>query len=114
MRVEDYRFGRIVVDGKAYTNDIIVLSNGGVVSDWWRKEGHVLQVCDIEKYLSGDVKVLIVGQGASGCMVVADEVYEWGKRRGIDVVALLTGDAVVEFNRRADEGSVAGAFHLTC
>ena len=114
MRVEDYSFGRIVVDGRAYTNDIIVLPNGGVVSDWWRKEGHVLQVCDVEKHLRDEVKVLIVGRGADGCMVVADEVYEWASRRGIDVVALLTGDAVAEFNRRADEDGVAGAFHLTC
>ena len=114
MRVEDYRFGRIVVDGKVYINDIIVLPDGGVVSDWWRKDGHVLQVCDIERHLRNDVKVLVVGRGASGCMVVADEVCEWCRRRGMDVVALLTADAVVEFNRRANEDGVAGAFHLTC
>ncbi|RKY18661.1 MAG: hypothetical protein DRP63_01775 [Planctomycetota bacterium] len=114
MRIDDYRFGRIVVDGKVFTNDVILLPDGCVISDWWRREGHLLQVCDIEKHLRDDVKVLIVGRGANGCMVVADEVYKWAGCRGMDVVALVTGDAVAEFDRRADEASIAGAFHLTC
>ncbi|RKY13461.1 MAG: hypothetical protein DRP82_05365, partial [Planctomycetota bacterium] len=46
--------------------------------------------------MSDDIRVLIVGKGANGCMVVADEVYEWAGRRGMDVVALLTRDAVAE------------------
>ncbi|MGB9440927.1 MAG: hypothetical protein WCB15_23500, partial [Desulfobacterales bacterium] len=37
--IEKYSFGKIVVNGVTYTNDIKIVQ-GRVVSDWWRKKGH--------------------------------------------------------------------------
>ena len=45
-RLEDYSFGRLVVDGEEQTNDVIVLP-GRVVTNWWRKEGHSLAMEDL-------------------------------------------------------------------
>jgi hypothetical protein len=37
--IEKYSFGKIVVNGVTYTNDIKIVQ-GRVVSEWWRKKGH--------------------------------------------------------------------------
>src|SRR5918994_662614 len=37
-RLEDYSFGRIVVDGEEQTRDLIVLPHR-VLTNWWRREG---------------------------------------------------------------------------
>ena len=45
MPVEHYSFGRITIDGKTYTSDVIVIK--GEVRSWWRKEGHRVALDDI-------------------------------------------------------------------
>jgi hypothetical protein len=45
-RLEDYSFGRIVVDGEEQTRDLIVLPHR-VLTNWWRREGHSLAVEDL-------------------------------------------------------------------
>jgi hypothetical protein len=45
--IEKYSFGKIVVNGVAYTNDIKIVK-GRVVSDWWRKRGHSVDIEDIQ------------------------------------------------------------------
>jgi hypothetical protein len=47
-RLEDYSFGRIVVDGDEHTRDLIVLPDR-VVANWWRREGHSLVIEDLEQ-----------------------------------------------------------------
>jgi len=37
--IEKYSFGRMTIDGKEYTKDLMILS-GRVRADWWRKKGH--------------------------------------------------------------------------
>ena len=45
-RIEGYSFGSISVDGRRYKSDLIIYPDR-VRSDWWRKEGHQLQLEDI-------------------------------------------------------------------
>ena len=45
-RIDHYDFGRIVIDGREETRDLIILPDR-VVRDWWRQEGHVLVVDDL-------------------------------------------------------------------
>ena len=42
-RIDHYEFGRIVVDGRQETNDLILLPDR-VVRNWWRQDGHALVV----------------------------------------------------------------------
>ena len=46
MKITSYGFGRIVIDGKTYDKDVIILPEA-VVSPWWRAEGHVLTPADL-------------------------------------------------------------------
>ncbi len=61
-RIDHYEFGRIVIDGREETNDLIIPSDR-VVRDWWRQEGHALVVDDLGEVLDELPTHLVVGQG---------------------------------------------------
>ena len=113
MLIDSYEFGRIVIDGKTYTSDVIVGSES-VDSSWWRKQGHSLQVEDLPTLLEHHPRVLIVGTGYSGVLKVEQEVERALQSRGIELVVARTEDACHEFNARGGGRGVVAALHLTC
>ncbi|HUX02133.1 MAG: Mth938-like domain-containing protein [Phycisphaerae bacterium] len=114
MHIDEYQFGRMVVDGKAYRKDLILLPDG-VRSDWWREEGHSLGEADLADVFAAKPEVLVVGTGAHGVMGVSPEARRALERAGIQVIVEPTGEAVGRYNALAAGGMrVAGAFHLTC
>jgi len=112
--INHYSFGSIEVDGNTYRNDIIIYPQA-IQSDWWRKEGHRLQLEDIERVLSDPPEVLVVGQGDSGMMVVDARVAETLENLNVQLVAAHTKAACENFNKLSQEGKrVVAALHLTC
>jgi hypothetical protein len=49
-RIDHYEFGRIVIDGREETRDLIILPDR-MVLNWWRQEGHALVVDDLGEVL---------------------------------------------------------------
>jgi len=114
MHVDSYTFGRMVVDGKVYTDDLLVLP-GGVRPNWWREHGHSVYEGDLEDVIDAGPDVLVIGTGAHGHVNVPEETWEALAAAGIETRIEKTGQAVQTYNRLAEEGrNVAGAFHLTC
>ena len=116
--IEDYRFGKMVVNGKTYTDDLIIFPDH-IDASWWREKGHKLKVKDLTSVLEAHPDKLIIGRGANGVMKVKDKVIQELREKGIQVTAEKTGKAVTVFNeesRKAEESgaTVVGAFHLTC
>lgn len=64
--IDSYEFGRIAVDGKNYTSDVIIFPDK-VLDGWWRKNGHSLHLQDLKKVLEAEPKpeVLVVGTGVT-------------------------------------------------
>ncbi|MFC1655022.1 MTH938/NDUFAF3 family protein, partial [Myxococcota bacterium] len=86
-----------------------------VTDNWWRGEGHRVDVGDVADLLEASPGVLVVGMGANGLMRVSGGLEKALGDKGIRLVAQASGDAVKTFNKLLDEGEdVAGAFHLTC
>lgn len=114
MHVDSYQFGKIVIDGKTYNSDCIIL--GDIVrSNWWRKQGHLLAVEDLEAVFEAKPSTLIVGCGASGLMKVPDKTRVVLQQNEIKLEALDTKGAVERFNQLSQAGeNVAAALHLTC
>jgi hypothetical protein len=112
-RIESYEFGRMVIDGKDYTRDLIILP-GRILEGWWRQEGHALHSADLEEVIQAEPDLLIVGQGANGRMVVADDARQALERVGIEFVASPTPQAVQRYNAASGGEAIAAAFHLTC
>ena len=113
--IESYRFGQIVIDGHAFSDDVIVFPHR-VQPDWWRKEGHLLHVEDIQKAVDETKpRVLVVGTGKFGVMKIAQEVSEYLVSEDIVLHAEKTDKATKIYNRLIlTDPKILGAFHLTC
>jgi hypothetical protein len=111
-RIEGYDFGRIVVDGKELTRDVIILPDR-LVTNWWRAEGHRLALGDLDDVLEELPDHLVVGTGAYGRMRPDPETLEQLRQRSVEVEALPTSDAVRRYGE-LDPQRTAAALHLTC
>jgi len=116
--ISEYSFGKLVFEGKPYTRDLIILHSQlgtRVLSNWWRKEGHYLQVEDLKEVWDFSPEYLVVGTGAYGVMKVDPRVIDEASSKGIKLESYPTSQAVERFNELYSQGKkVAGAFHLTC
>jgi hypothetical protein len=111
--IQDYAFGSMVVDGEPHTRDLILLPDR-VVGNWWRKEGHRLDVADLQAVLDAAPEVLVVGTGAYGMMQVPEGTCHAVAAAGIELRAARTGEAWQVYNDLRERQPTAGAFHLTC
>lgn len=111
-RIEGYRFGHVLVDGREETRDLIVLP-GRVVRNWWRREGHGLVLEDLEDVLNDLPEKLIVGTGATGQMRPDPQTLDRLRDRGVAVEVAPTEEALRLF-AESDPARTAAALHLTC
>ncbi len=113
VRVDEYDFGRIIVDGKKYNHDVIVFWDGKI-EKWWRKEGHKVCVEDIEKILEKNPEIIVFGTGKYGVMKVGSDVKNLLQKENIKCIEKISDDAVKEFNEKVNKSKVVLAIHLTC
>ncbi len=111
--IENYRFGEIIIQGKRFSSDVKINIKGEILSPWWRKQGHVVDVEDVEDILKDDPEILIIGQGDPGLMKVSSRLKEYLSEKNIKLIELPTKKAIEEYNRLKGQKVVAG-FHLTC
>ncbi len=112
--IQSYSFGQITINDKTYQNDVIVFPDH-VYSDWWRGQGHLLQMSDLQPVLKFKPELLVVGTGAQGVMSVPQTLIEDLNNQGIEVKAVNTHQAVKAFNQTLKQGKkAAAALHLTC
>jgi hypothetical protein len=111
--IDSFRFGHLVVDGRAYSKDVIILPDK-VIANWWRKEGHALHPKDLKEVLAARPDLLVVGQGAQGRMRVTAEARQSLELAGVDLVAEPTERACETYNKLCEKKVVAAALHLTC
>lgn len=113
--IESYGFGRMVINGKVYSSDLIIYPDGQIQDSWWRKQGHCLVEADIVSLIEKQPAVIVAGTGASGLMKPAGELKTLLDHKGIEFIAQPTGKAMEIFNRlRSPDKKVGGCFHLTC
>jgi len=111
--IESYSFGRMKIDGVTYTSDVIVLADR-VKSDWWRIEGHRLDVEDLLEVFKAKPEILVVGTGYYGLMKVLPETEKRLHTEEIKLIAEKTEKAYKIYNELSKSSRVVGAFHLTC
>ena len=112
MIIESYSFGKIKVNDKVYTSDLIIFPES-IDPSWWRKEGHYLQVADITEIVEKKPEVLIIGTGFYGYMKISPEVIEHLNSSGLKYYIEKTKIAVDIYNN-TEIYNKTGAFHLTC
>lgn len=113
MRIEAYSFGSIIIEGRRYTSDVVVYPDR-VDDRWWRTEGHLLQLSDIQDVLATEPAALVVGTGFSARMRVVPEVASELERRGIELIVQPTDEAWKTYNELQASRRTVAALHLTC
>jgi hypothetical protein len=113
MKIDSYEFGRMVVDGRAYTTDLILYPDR-VDASWRRIAGHRLCLRDLDAALSVKPDILLIGTGFSGVMQVPDDVRRAIAQEGIALYVARSGEAADLFGSLPRHKKVVAAFHLTC
>ncbi len=112
MKIDRYRFGEIVIDGKSYSSDIMLVA--GRVAEWWRKAGHEVAVADLTEIIAAGPEILIIGTGAYGAVRIHPETASYLAEKGIELIASPSQQACDKYNELHVKHRLAAAFHLTC
>jgi hypothetical protein len=112
--IEKYSFGKIVVNGVIYTNDIKIVQER-VVSDWWRKKGHSVGIEDIQDILESKPSVLVIGKGQPGMMRSSRSLRRFLKKNDIELIEEKTSQAITTYNSLLQqEKEISAGFHVSC
>lgn len=116
MRFENFSFGSIRIDGQTYVKDVII-DRGRVrlrrkrPSKPFRAEfGHT--PLSVDEKIPWKCQRLVIGTGERGALPVMPAVFQEAKRRGVEVVAVPTSEAIQLLGRaKLDTNAV---LHITC
>lgn len=111
--IEDYRFGKIIINGQPYNKDLIIFSDR-ILPNWWRERGHSLAIADLKEVIAAKPQVLIIGTGMYGRIKVPDDVFQNLQSLDIEVIVVRTGKACQIYNHIQAEYDVIAALHLSC
>ena len=117
-RIEGFKFGSIVIDGKKYSRDIFIFADGTVKQrkgGFWKFGSHVIKKAEIEELLKASPEVVVVGTGTSAKAKLASDAELSLKEAKIELITLPSREAVERLNRLAQEGKrVSALVHITC
>jgi hypothetical protein len=114
VKIDSTSFGFITIDGKTYSHDVIVTSEGKV------KEGrtevrHLIGRKEFFDLLFERPEAIVIGSGQGGALEISEEIGRFAKEKGVALTVLPTPEAVKEFNRLCEEGKKVVAYiHVTC
>jgi hypothetical protein len=114
MVVTNLSFGSITIDGETYREDVVI-ENGSVKK---RKKAESKKYRDRFGHtpLSPDEKIpwkcrhLVIGMGHSSSLPVMDEVYNIALKKGVELLAVNTPEAIKHVN----DPDTNLILHLTC
>ncbi len=116
MRIEDFSFGAIRIEGVSYDHDVVI-DRGDVskrkkkASKKFRDEyGHT--PLSLEEEIPWKCRRLVVGTGAYGRLPVMDEVKHEAESRETELIILPTEQAIEVLNRNPDKTNAI--LHVTC
>ena len=99
------------------TADDLLIWPGQIKSDWWRREGHLLQLADVAEALAAEPQVLVVGTGEPGQMRLDPELVAYLQDKGVELVARPTREAcrvINELDRPTPPGRGPAPHLLNC
>jgi hypothetical protein len=114
MKIESMSFGCIVINGKKYRRDVIILPSGEVK----KRKGkipifgsHRIKKNEFDEIKRENPDVIIVGTGTVGKAKLESDARE--ALRGIEVIEAPSREAVKKFNELSGK-KVGALIHITC
>jgi len=117
MRIEDFEFGRIRIDGVDYEYDLVI--EAGRVRK--RKKGPSKPRRDefshtpltASEKVPWQAKRLWVGTGVHGMLPVTEDFRREARRRGVELLLARTPDLITRINESLPPGTNV-ILHITC
>ena len=116
MRIDEFSFGTIRIDGETYDQDVVIdrgevrLRKKKPSKRYRDKFGHT--PLSVDEKIPWKCERLVIGTGAQGALPVMPEVLDEAERRGVKVTAVRTEEAI-ELLARAG-GLTNAVLHITC
>jgi hypothetical protein len=116
LKFQKFAFGSIRIDGVEYEHDVVI--DRGQVAKRKKKASKRFRDAFDHTPLSAAEDIpwkcsrLVVGTGAHGLLPVMDDVREEAARRGVELLALPTREAIRELQRHP--GRSNAVLHVTC
>ena len=116
MRIDQFTFGSIRIDGVTYEHDVVIARRR--VRKRKKKSskpfrgafGHT--PVSIEENIPWDCRRLVVGTGADGALPVMEEVKREAARREVDLLTVPTSEAIRAL--QAEPKDTNAILHVTC
>ncbi len=112
--LDSYSFGRLSIDGKPFTQDCIIFPDGRILCPWWRKQGHRIEIVDLEELINMQPDTIVAGTGYSGLMQPTEDLSRLLVDKSIQFIAEPTGEAIQTYNKLSSSNNTGACFHLTC
>jgi len=118
MKIESTDFGRITINGKTYSHDVIIHLSGKIAK---RKKklstkefgtSHLISKNEIKAIYEKGATQLVVGTGQYGHLKLSPEAADYLQRRGCHLFAEPTFEAIDSYNRSNEQK--IGLFHVNC
>jgi hypothetical protein len=116
MRISDFSFGSVRVDGATYDHDLIIdrgrLRKRKKAASKKLRDAYGHTPLSIAEDIPWQCRRLVIGTGADGRLPVLKEIEAEARRRNVDLVVLPTADAIEALaGKSADSNAI---LHLTC
>jgi hypothetical protein len=116
MRIDQFTFGSIRIDGVIYEHDVVI-ARGRVRKRKKRpskpfRDAYGHTPLSIEENIPWDCRRLVVGTGADGVLPVMDEVKQEAARRGVQLLTVPTSEAIRAL--QAEPKNTNAILHVTC
>ena len=116
MRFGGFSFGVIQIDGETYRSDVVIdhgkirKRKKGPSKAYRGAFGHT--PLSAAEAIPWDCKRLVVGTGAYGSLPVLADVLAEAERRGVELVAVPTEEAIATLRKSARDTNAV--LHVTC
>ena len=116
MKIEEFSFGQITVDGITYDHDVVI--DRGKVRKRNKKPSKKFRDAYGHTPVSAAEEIpwkcrrLVIGTGAYGNLPVMDEVKQEAARRDLELVLLPTAEAIKALRKGSRHANAI--LHITC
>jgi len=114
VKINSTEFGSITIDGKKYRSDVTV-NWEGKVKEVESESRHLISEKEFFDLVFERPEIIVIGTGASGLMEISPEVLNFAKKKKIEIISMLTSQAIKKFNQLVEAGKKVVAYmHVTC
>jgi len=117
-KVDSISFGSIVIEGKKYRRDVLLLPDGSVKQrkgGFWIFGSHNIKREELEELSGAGAEVCVIGTGTNSQAKLSKEAKSFAEQAKLELHILPSRQAAPKFNQLLETGKKAAALiHITC